>query len=536
MVKKFNDCLTKRFPRIKSMKKTDLYLIAFMIIISLAIFILVFKGIISFELKHAYCSDNPLYWAVGRGILNGLTPYSQLYENKPIGIFLLSALSFALTDDAIVGNIISCISALVITVVPALTVFDIIRKDDKKNRVKTAVVVLTVFLSGLLVAIYSETHSGGFQVEEIGSAFSVLFIFFTIKSEKVKTRKKAIILTALSSLMICFTTMMKEPFLLVSVFGALLFVNTIKDFIKRILIPCFAGGAFTVILLAVFGVLGPYFDIYIKRMFETRVMGDETSAFSRAVNILKLGEDMKNFSYLLVFIILAFLILTFVRLIYKKERDWRICLHILKVFAAIYIASFCVGLGGYYYNHHYIFAVPVYCALIIYGGAALYEIKLKMFSENGAVILLWGIAVFATFLNIGNPYFGDCSQKYNTIKEKANYVDSVLYYYNEDTYQYIGFNGEGVFIGLTKHSPTGPVFAQDADNVSDSNSWFSQQFTEQLKEANIIIIEKGEYYSLKWPLRGFLDREFTENPAKKNPLNPPETFNYKILYRVSKYC
>lgn len=536
MVKKFNDCLTKKFPRLKTMKKTDLYLIALMIIISLAIFILVFKDILSFELKHAYCWDNPLYWTVGRGILNGLTPYAQLYENKPPGIFLFAALSFALTNDAIIGNIISCLSALVITVVPALAVLDIIKDDNEKSPVKKTVVLLTVFLSGLLVAIYSETHSGGFQVEEIGAAFSILFIFFTIKSDKVKTRKKTIILTALSSLMICFTTMMKEPFLLVSVFGALLFVSTVKDFIKRIVIPCFAGGAITIIFLAVFGMLGPYFSIYIKRMFETRVVGDESSAFSRAVNILRLGEDMKNFSYLLVFIVLAFLILTFVRLIYKKERDWRICLHILKVFAALYIASFCVGLGGYYYNHHYIFAVPVYCALIIYGGAALYEINLKKVSENGAVILLWGIAVFATFLNIGNQYLGDCSQKYAAIKEKAAYVDSLLYYYNEDTYQYVGFNGDGVFIGLTKHSPMGPVFAQDADNVSDSNSWFSQRFAEQINNANIVIVEKGEYYSLKWPLRGLLDREFTENPVKSNPLNIPANFNYKVLYRVSKYC
>jgi hypothetical protein len=121
MVKKFNDCLTKKFPRLKTMKKTDLYLIALMIIISLAIFILVFKDILSFELKHAYCWDNPLYWTVGRGILNGLTPYAQLYENKPPGIFLFAALSFALTNDAIIGNIISCLSALVITVIISST-------------------------------------------------------------------------------------------------------------------------------------------------------------------------------------------------------------------------------------------------------------------------------------------------------------------------------------------------------------------------------------------------------------------------------
>ena len=32
----------------------------------------------SYELNHAYTADAPLYWTVGRGILNGIKPYSGL--------------------------------------------------------------------------------------------------------------------------------------------------------------------------------------------------------------------------------------------------------------------------------------------------------------------------------------------------------------------------------------------------------------------------------------------------------------------------
>jgi hypothetical protein len=38
-------------------------------------------------------SDYLLYTVVGRGILNGLTPYIDLFESKPPGMFLLAAVS-----------------------------------------------------------------------------------------------------------------------------------------------------------------------------------------------------------------------------------------------------------------------------------------------------------------------------------------------------------------------------------------------------------------------------------------------------------
>ena len=60
----------------------------------LLLFIYVFYNCMLYELHHAYTADAPQYWAIGRGILNGLMPYTNMYENKPLGIFLLSAISF----------------------------------------------------------------------------------------------------------------------------------------------------------------------------------------------------------------------------------------------------------------------------------------------------------------------------------------------------------------------------------------------------------------------------------------------------------
>jgi hypothetical protein len=40
--------------------------------------------------------DTPIFWTVGKGIVNGTSPYTGLFEIKPPGIFILSALSFVI--------------------------------------------------------------------------------------------------------------------------------------------------------------------------------------------------------------------------------------------------------------------------------------------------------------------------------------------------------------------------------------------------------------------------------------------------------
>ena len=68
-----------------------------------------------YEIQGAYTGDSPIYWAMGRGILNGRTPYIDLFETKPPGIFLLSALSIALTGGPMLGTVIQ---TLIIGAVP----------------------------------------------------------------------------------------------------------------------------------------------------------------------------------------------------------------------------------------------------------------------------------------------------------------------------------------------------------------------------------------------------------------------------------
>lgn len=509
-----------------------------MVPVSFAIAFLVFKNIFTYELNHAYTADAPLYWAVGRGMLNGHMPYRDMYENKPLGVFLISALSFALTDDTIICNLFSCLAAMMITVLPAVFMLNTSMQADKDrdeiDGMRKTSAFLTVLLSGLLITVYSEVRSGGFQTEEIGAAFSVLFICLVMKLKTADTRKKRIILTVAASAAIIITVLLKEPFLLVSVFGALLFVDNIKDFFRNIVIPCAAGGAVLLLIFAVSGVLLPYFSIYISRMLETRFAG-ESSAFTRTLDILRITDDIKNFSPWLLYLIAIFIVLTLARGLCKKRTNGFYLFHALRVAAAVFVASFCVGMGGYYYNHHFIFAVPIYCAFVMYGGGLLFDWKPKKSSVRGAVIVLWVAVMLASFLCIGNKYAGDYTDKFETISAKANYVDELLDFYGEESYQFIGFNGEDTFFGLTKHSPKGPVFAQDADNFRTGDTWFAKSLVRQLNEVNIVIVKNYNSPALDAYIQNLLATEFTESPALRFERASSEMISYNIYYRTSVF-
>lgn len=507
-----------------------------MIVISFTITFFVFKDIFTYELHHAYTVDSSLYWSVGRGILNGLTPYSEMYENKPIGIYVMSAISFALTNDTILCNVFSCIAAMMITVFPTLILFNKFKNTEKDEigALRKTAGLMTVLLSVLMITVYTELRSGAFQVEEFGAAFSVLFICLVIKLNSVKTTKQRLIFTLLAAISVSCTVMIKEPFLFVSVCGALLFIDNFNDFIKNLVLPCAAGGVIMVVILGVTGILSPYFSIYITRMLETRISGDST-AFSRGRDLLRVTNDIRYYNDYLYYLILFFAVLTVIRPILKKQSEFRVLYHVLRVALAIFAASFCVGMGGQYFNHHFVFAVPIYCAFVIYGGQLFFEFRPNKRVVNCLVIAVWATVMLASFLCIGTQFDGDFTGRFEALSEKAQYVDDLLDFYGEDRYQYIGFNSDDAFIGLTEHSPQGPIFAQDPDNLRNPDTWFSKSLLEQVEESNIVIVKEYKSPAVDKKIKLILKKEFTKYPAQEFTEDAPDDFNFEIYYRISEF-
>lgn len=120
------------------------------------------------------------------------------------------------------------------------------------------------------------------------------------------------------------------------------------------------------------GLYSPYFTIYIKNMFSAHIT-KYGSPLKRMQNVGKLFADMTNFSFALPLLVaFAFLAVVYSECAKKYAKgDVRNFffkfLNALKPLAALYAASFAVGLGGQYYNHHYIF-----CPALLLSAAALY--------------------------------------------------------------------------------------------------------------------------------------------------------------------
>ena len=511
------------------------YLLVF-IVLAVYVMFRIFYSVITYELSHAYTADAPLYWAVGRGMLNGLKPYSEMYENKPIGVFLLSALSFYFTDSTILCNLISILAVIIIVFVPGLHIYNHLKQEIFKYNSDNKTLCIygffcfwMILFCSTMLAIYAEERSGGFQVEALGTACSLLYINSVRKMINIQSQKMLTARTLVTALYISLTVMLKEPFLVVATISAFLFIDKFSDFIRYILIPDIIGAVFTIAFLGATGVLNPYFTIYIKHMFNTR-LSDNSSIINKTGNIQLLESDIMSFNKILLMMILIAIILTLI-FAYKKSAKY-ILLHSTKVVAAIYLASFCVGLGGQYYNHHYIFAVPVYASFFMYGGEFLNSIKIKNKYISGSIITLCIFAMVNVFISSETTYSGYYDEKYDSIKKKADYVDELLDFYDVDRYQFLGFNGENEFFGLTKHSPQGPAFAQDPDNFQTEDTWFFQQLMKQIDKSDIIILESYSSVAIENRLNEILNTEFDLNPPKENNLIKPDDFNYDIYYRI----
>lgn len=190
MIGKVKKKIYKYAPKFFNFLSSPLFFLFVLAGITLFVVTMICRDIFQYELNHAYTADTPLYWAVGRGMLNGLTPYSGMYENKPVGVFLITALSFALTGDTIICNVFSCIAVMIILLAPAIVMLMCYHKYEDIGIIRKALAFFVVMLSCSLLAVYAERRAGGFQAEAVGSAASVLYICIIIRLKRAVTKKK----------------------------------------------------------------------------------------------------------------------------------------------------------------------------------------------------------------------------------------------------------------------------------------------------------------------------------------------------------
>ncbi len=520
------------------------FCIIVLIVLSLCIIRLfsIIYHVLKLEFNYTYTWDSPIYWAVGRGYLNGITPYNGLFETKPPGIFLISAFSLLLTNDVLIGNIINGICLIFMVIVPVI--FCIIYYKNEKIPIRILILFLSLVI-GSSIMFFTSLRSGKYQVESYGSGFASLYllVIVLINTKKVKWYSFSIILSGFFAML---SIMMKEPFLLIIIASSLLFIESFEDLGYKLFLPLVYGGIMGVIVMLVTNSLIPYCSIYLKHMLFSHV-STHGPLVNRIFKFDKIISDLHNYNtyfHDLIFgLIVFYLIYNLCKLVKLEKirflKRFIVLFNFAKFAVAIILVIISVALGGQFYNHHYAFASPFYLALGLF-----FIKKIKDFSY---VYIRYAILSFAALLCILNILYyspavisfpSDVLNYNKDIREQAHYVDMVLDELGVDQYLQLGFNQVNKFYGLTRHSPLGPVFFQDPNNFKDENSWFVKEFIKQLDKAEVIIIDKKYGYNVKvinTYTRLYIESNFTlTEPKEIQDIDVPESFSirYQIMFRI----
>ena len=498
-------------------------------------------GRLGYELMEIANWDTGMYYAIGKGLSHGIQPYAGLYENKPPMIFLLSAISYKITNGFYLVNIFSFLSFLVVAILP--TVYSLYKGiTNKLNPVAIVAISCSVLYISLFLATFAELRSGEVQVEIFGAA-ALFLSFFSMGLQKSKSKiySPSIVI---SGVFLGMATMFKEPFFLLGVAALLFYVRQPKDFFYRFALPIAYAAFFSLLLLLVTKSFIPYFTIYLANMFGSH-LSIYGSPWDRASQIFRIFDDIGHYSKALEVCIYALITVNII--IYTKK--WTEShstyekilsfLQIFWIFVALYAASFAVGLGGQYYNHHHIFALPFY-------GILIYNIINYCSSPccgNKQIQLNFITAiVLACFLGTGFSNLPEFKVNENVIrdiqrsKDNAMYLDEVLDALGETRYLFVGFNGYHPY-AYTKHDVIGPSFVQDRNNFSSDSTFFSKKLGKQFDSANVVVFAYFNMDKMTPKVISTLNNCFTKKlPYALQKIQRPDSFRYDLHFRIKKDC
>lgn len=478
---------------------------------------------VAYEIQGPLTADSPLYLAVGRGILNGLVPYLDLYENKPPGIFLLSSLSLWLTNGATLASIMNSIMIMAFPLLVMWGSWLFLRDTPSRHRLFA---LLLSALFGTLIALYMAERSGEFQVESFGAFFTMLYIL-TIADPRASLSNVRLMF---ASLFLLFAVGMKEPFLLTAAAAALLLHchhprMLWRTFVLPLCLAAFAG----LILLALLGYAGSYFSIYLPEML-FRHIGVGSSPLSRAWEWTRVFRDLQNYQPLLGIIVILMMGTFLIRALLRRKLS-ALLLHALCMLVGVYFLVLAVGMGGQFYNHHFAFAVPGYVALFL---VCLHEIEGKEIHwlHRTSIFVIALFMILATNNLPSADFAGRIHRTENDeapAKRAASRIDAVLESCRMSSYLYLGSNGVDAY-AYTSHSPLGPNFYQYDYLVNTDRPFFRTTFLENLQKANLIVFRGYAIGDLRDVTDSYIREAFTTDPwgcAQSIASTPGYTFYYR---------
>lgn len=213
-------------------------------------------------------SDGFLFEIVGRGLLNGLRPYADLFESKPPGMFFLFALSLVVSGDDRTALLFQV--AIFIAIPVMLAAFAWQQGQRHGTKAKPYEITVVALILGILLSLYLEEQSGSFVTESFGSFFACLYFLHVFMRRDAGTKGA----TLVNACLLLATIGMKEPFVLSLLGGMLLLARDRKHFLRAFLMPLAIAVTAGGVILVVLGYAGPYLSVYLPTMLGDRLVTD----------------------------------------------------------------------------------------------------------------------------------------------------------------------------------------------------------------------------------------------------------------------
>lgn len=484
-----------------------------------------------YEAHTVYNVDTTLYWTIGHGILKGLVPYRDLYETKPPGIFLLSALSYLVTGGGGLTHATQIMSLVFVALAPLVFARRLFTAG--RATLPAMVVFGALWALVLLLVSYVEDKGVEVQVEPHGVAGAVLYLLF------IGCRGRRAFWAR--TLGIALAIGMKEPFVLAIPAAYLVFDPTarrpLQDFWGPLATACLLGA--TVLLLL--GWLPAYVGIYLRSMTgaHVQIFGSPWDRSLAALNMT--WDDLRGYS---IFLPAALFFCGGAYLLAPERPTADAPGHELDptttrdvpvrrfqgLVLGVMLAALAVGMGGHFYHHHYLVAVPFYLAGIFSLMSRLDAGPDVRGWVRPALIAVTLMAVLIKWTSVADfqDRIGAMRLRDAAAHESAEVIDAVLDHAGVDRYLWIGPGGH-VALPFTRHLPLGPLFFQQVAFFEGRYPWFVNQFRKRLAEAKVVVVAEYMMGPLSDEFRAQVARDFVPVPPRFLP--PGKRCQQPILVR-----
>lgn len=209
-----------------------------------------------YEIVIPYDHDGLLFAGMGRGLLNGLILYEDLFDLHQPGIILLSALSLHFFHTM---GLVHAAEAAILVAIPCVVAFgaSFILKGNESRPLRW-IGIAAAWIFGASLALYATQLSdyvGGLRPEIFGAFFGILYVVLLVEDDGRESILLTVVRGVLLFLAICFVL----PLLFSTLAGALLLSRTFRSFVKRFIVPLCFVPFFSIALLWGMGSIRSYF-------------------------------------------------------------------------------------------------------------------------------------------------------------------------------------------------------------------------------------------------------------------------------------